>query len=328
MPGGSVYAAGSGSVSRTKRKREEHKVDGSAPVTSPRKTKGPRTLSRNKSASDAPVSLACQPKPPAPGSKRRKRGADDGVEMVREEKRLRSFRKKPPQSYITKLTRATLQRMFIVKRQREETTRGPEETVHIVGTTGNIYKVVIGKVPACSCPDAMKGNQCKHIVYVLCNVLKVKDYLRYQLAFLSSELREIFEKAPINPADSSSTGSKGKQKPIDGDCPICFMPLDSSNDQVVWCKAACGNNIHRLCFEQWAASLNGKQLRCVYCRTPWEDDGFDIHSLLSRATISEDGYINVAEAMGLSQERGRGSSLLFNISSALGAPTIVSLLLA
>jgi hypothetical protein len=41
----------------------------------------------------------------------------------------------------------------------------PEMSFDIAGTTGNIYKVVIGKEPTCSCPDAKKGNQCKHICY-------------------------------------------------------------------------------------------------------------------------------------------------------------------
>lgn len=87
----------------------------------------------------------------------------------------------------------------------------------IVGTTGNIYKTTIGKVPFCNCPDGRKGNQCKHICYgtsapithpqslsippiapifmtipnkmageVLVNVLKAPAHLQYQLALLSS----------------------------------------------------------------------------------------------------------------------------------------------
>ena len=102
----------------------------------------------------------------------------------------------------------------------------PEEQVDIAGTTGNIYTVIIGKEPSCTCPDARKGNQCKHIVYVrdifdsipnpksfavvihppkativiktyvnltemahhqvLYNVLKAPEHLQYQLALLSS----------------------------------------------------------------------------------------------------------------------------------------------
>lgn len=41
----------------------------------------------------------------------------------------------------------------------------PEFSFGIVGSTGNIYNVVIGKEPVCNCPDGRKGNQCKHICY-------------------------------------------------------------------------------------------------------------------------------------------------------------------
>ena len=81
----------------------------------------------------------------------------------------------------------------------------------VAGTTGNLYKVTVGKVPFCSCPDSLKGNQCKHIFYgtsfilthivtfrlfycysinmayqVLVNALKAPAHLQYQLAFLST----------------------------------------------------------------------------------------------------------------------------------------------
>jgi hypothetical protein len=41
----------------------------------------------------------------------------------------------------------------------------PEVVFKMAGTTGNLYKVAIGKVPSCDCPDGGKGNQCKHIFY-------------------------------------------------------------------------------------------------------------------------------------------------------------------
>ncbi|EEP80761.1 conserved hypothetical protein [Uncinocarpus reesii 1704] len=271
-----------------KRKREANaETAESTAGTTPTKTKRARTAGRGEAASDVNVTPTRKRK--GTRSTPRKQGVDDDIEVVQEEKRLRPFRKKAPQTYLTKLARATTQRMFVVKRQREETTDGLEESVHIVGTTGNVYKVVIGKV--------------------LCNVLKVKDYLQYQLAFLSSELCDIFDNAPLSPVESASNDGQGKRKPIDGDCPICFMEFDAANDEVVWCKAACGNNIHKACFQQWVASQAGKEVRCVYCRSPWEGDKPDIQSLLETATVSEEGYLNVAGGMGLSQERGRHTSL-------------------
>ncbi|GBF61432.1 hypothetical protein TMEN_3921 [Trichophyton mentagrophytes] len=75
-----------------------------------------------------------------------------------EERRLRAFRSKPPQTYLVKL--------FVLRRTRGGTEEVPEEYIDIAGSTGNIYQVVIGKEPSCTCPDAKKGNQCKHVVYV------------------------------------------------------------------------------------------------------------------------------------------------------------------
>ena len=63
---------------------------------------------------------------------------------------------------------------------------------------------------------------------------------------------------------ASKENNEGKRKEIDGDCPICFMEFDPNNEEIVWCKAACGNNIHKACFQQWVASERGKTVRCVY----------------------------------------------------------------
>lgn len=59
-----------------------------------------------------------------------------------------------------------LYRMFVISRRRSTNGHITEENVDIVGTTGNIYTVTISYEPSCTCPDAMKGNQCKHIIYV------------------------------------------------------------------------------------------------------------------------------------------------------------------
>ena len=116
-----------------------------------------------------------------------------------EEKRLRLFRKKAPYSYLEKLARATSQRyfeismsftffhrmliiygrMFILERMPGGTEDFPEETIAIAGSTGNIYNVTICQVPRCTCPDNLKGNQCKHIIYV--------GKSHYRLRFIADE---------------------------------------------------------------------------------------------------------------------------------------------
>lgn len=85
-----------------------------------------------------------------------------------EEKRLRTFRKHAPQSFLERLERARSQRMFLIDRQRKFNVESntEEEVFDIAGTTGNMYQVEIGRMPHCTCPDAKKGNHCKHIIYV------------------------------------------------------------------------------------------------------------------------------------------------------------------
>ncbi|KAL8945959.1 MAG: hypothetical protein Q9222_007579 [Ikaeria aurantiellina] len=234
-----------------------------------------------------------------------------------EEKRLRVFRKQPPHTYLQKLNRAISQRMFVLSRTRTTkiTDNHPSETITMAGTTGNIYKVTINLIPSCTCPDYLKGHQCKHIIYVLHNVLKAPAELEYQLAFLSSELKRIFDAAPLPAAtddaaaaayaDHQDRAQPTNRKAIAGDCPICFMEFEpEKGEEIVWCKAACGNNIHKHCFERWVKSSGGKHVKCVYCRTRWQGDTPSISKIMKEGRkVNEEGYVNIAEQLGLSGPR-------------------------
>ncbi|PGH02111.1 hypothetical protein GX51_04814 [Blastomyces parvus] len=280
--------------------------DYAATSTSPRSAKR-RQVRREIASGVAPViDLTGQASSPGIQTTPRKPKKIKGSPSVeKEERRRRVFRKHPPRTYLEKLERARTQRLFVVDRKREGTEEVPMEKIQIVGTTGNLYEVVIGLVPWCTCPDSLKGNQCKHIIYVLHNVLKVSGYLEYQLAFLSSELREIFAKAPINPQNNKSTENEsGKRRPIEGDCPICFMEFDPKTEEIVWCKAACGNNVHKTCFGRWTATQQSNGVRCVICRSAWEADvDAPMQDILAKGRINDEGYINVADQFGLSGER-------------------------
>lgn len=56
--------------------------------------------------------------------------------------------------------------MIVVGHSVGGTDECPEISFDVVGSTGNIYEVVIRKEPVCNCPDGLKGNQCKHICYI------------------------------------------------------------------------------------------------------------------------------------------------------------------
>lgn len=79
------------------------------------------------------------------------------------------------------------------------------------------------------------------------------------------------------------------------------MEFEAGED-ILWCKAACGNNIHRTCFEQWAKSKPG-EVKCVYCRTPWKGDEETVRKISKHGHKNEDGYVNVASELGLSGRR-------------------------
>ena len=119
-----------------------------------------------------------------------------------------------------------------------------------------------------------------------------------------SEVREILDGAP-RPTSSASPDdtTTSNRKAIEGDCPICFTEFASAED-IVYCKAACGNNIHRECFEQWARSKSGHDVRCVYCRTIWQGDEESLKRICkNKGRVNAEGYTNVASELGISGGR-------------------------
>ncbi|KAE8371561.1 RING finger domain protein [Aspergillus bertholletiae] len=224
------------------------------------------------------------------------------------ERRARVFRRKAPQTFLQRLNRAMTQRMFVLGHTVTGADDVPEMRFDIAGTTGNIYQTVIGKEPTCTCPDARKGNQCKHICYVLVNVLKAPEHLQYQLAFLSMELREMYEGSSLSREKTKCVDNNGvNRKAVDGECPICFMEFEPDKEEIVWCQATCGTNVHKACFQQWAITTRSQGVRCVYCRSPWQTDTSDVSlkvkQLREQGQTNEEGYINVASQLGLSRLR-------------------------
>lgn len=224
----------------------------------------------------------------------------------------RRFRAKAPTNFAAVYERATTQRFYVLSRIMCGTADCPEMFLEITGSTGNVYQVCIARQPTCNCPHARAGNQCKHTLFVLNKVLRAKYEYVYQLALLSSELREIFARAP-SPIDNAAAGDKDqRRKAVDGDCPICFEAMESGQgkEALVWCKAACGQNIHQQCFDMWATTkrqsggVGVRKVPCPYCRTDWEGDGDAIDvANVKRGKPNTDGYDNVADQLGISTQR-------------------------
>ncbi|EIE26733.1 hypothetical protein COCSUDRAFT_59250 [Coccomyxa subellipsoidea C-169] len=179
---------------------------------------------------------------------------------------------------------------------------GPIEEFAVLGATANVYQVRVGRHPHCTCPDAVKGNLCKHYLYVMIRVLRLdqNDPLVWQRALLTSEANEVLSGArSTNRVDGvmaaaavctaykrAAVGSAGEEpeaasappagRPIEGDCPICFDDLQPGGTtpatRVVTCDT-CGNHAHEECFRKWTAQKKAahQSVTCVYCRAPWPE---------------------------------------------------------
>ncbi|OJT07851.1 Mitogen-activated protein kinase kinase kinase 1 [Trametes pubescens] len=248
-----------------------------------------------------------------PAPKRQRKAKDPDAPVP--EKRGAIFKKACPKNIIERVERVMQQRFFMIDRRRQGTEL--KEEFSVLGSTGNVYTVVIDKKPSCTCPDASKGNHCKHILFIFLKVLQVtqKSGYWYQKALLTSELVEIFAEAPQAPAaiaherirnayaqatgkaiPSSSQKSGKKRLPgKEDDCPICYENMHGASETLLVFCEECGNGLHKECFQQWANAAKGAAT-CVFCRAEWVAPVAVGGS--KAASRSAEGYINLAGVAG------------------------------
>ncbi|KAI0636763.1 hypothetical protein C8Q77DRAFT_1094450 [Trametes polyzona] len=235
------------------------------------------------------------------------------------EKRGAMFKKSCPMNILERAERAKAQRFFLVDRRRQ----GNElrEEFSVLGSTGNVYTVVIDKKPSCDCPDASRGNHCKHILFIFMKVLQVtlESGYWYQKALLTSELEEIFSNAPRAPASVANervrrayAQATGKELPSttqagqkrlpqeEDDCPICYENMYRVAETLLTFCGECGNGLHKECFGQWAKAAKGG-VTCVFCRAKWA--GPAAHGRGKGGARTAEGYINLADVAGVSPQR-------------------------
>lgn len=181
-------------------------------------------------------------------------------------------------------------------------------------------------------------------------MLSARSDVVYQIALLSSELREIFanpeeqarlETLRIAKEESRKAVEAGRRealekklrKPIEDDCPICYSELDvEGGEAIVWCEAACGQNFHEACLHMWIKT-QGKGT-CPLCRSAWkttepENKGlafdiaaqgsFDTAEVERRLGNKSEGYVNVADQVGVSRERGKWTGEKLSLLSFVSA---------
>jgi hypothetical protein len=218
-------------------------------------------------------------------------------------------------------------RLFLIDRQPDNPAGaegGRSEDFKVLGATGNVYTVRICRQPSCNCPDANRGNVCKHRLFVMLRVLRLPrdNGILWQRALLASEVEEVLggdrggaaadtlASHEVREQFRRVTGGGGgstapatpMQRPIqagDAECPVCQDEMDSSAfpsspEAVTFC-ADCGNSVHRHCIGMWTRSRRGQGLEvtCPLCRAPWRD-GNEPTAGLSQPL--ERGYLNLKES--------------------------------
>ena len=273
------------------------------------------------------------------GVKRGPEGVVAEQQASQKEKRLSRFRAQPSKDIVARIERALSQRLFLVGRQVS-----PQlQSFAVLGSTGNVYDVVISQTPSCTCPDHAKGNLCKHILFVFLRVLRLSrdNPLVWQTALLASEVHDILRDAPammsraplasaaVRSTYSQVSGVKSEglspaaetsgvvRKPFEGmPCPICFEDMHEAAgsgacakaEETVWCKATCGQSLHALCWRQYArhkeSGANWTPATCPYCRSPWQMLGAADNGAGSAARTGPDGYLNLGRLQAASSSVG------------------------
>ncbi|KAJ5229688.1 hypothetical protein N7489_010396 [Penicillium chrysogenum] len=189
--------------------------------------------------------------------------------------------------------------MYMIRHKVGGTQDIPQISFEVVGSTGNIYKTVIGKLPTCDCPDVrFRKTQCKHICFVL-SAMDVPEQLMYQRSFLPSELRAMLAVLSLKRnLDRTTLASAGERKPVEGQCPICFHGFET-DQKTTWCQS-CGSNFHRACFKKWEAAMRTFHtvVNCLHCNAPWQTDEHGTPHLnreviQTKGDHNRGGYVNM-----------------------------------
>ncbi len=248
----------------------------------------------------------------------------------KEEKRAKLYRKTCPVALQERLGRAATQRLYLVQQSEippmyKEGEKSVDFTV--LGSTGNVYTVVLGLVPSCTCPDYCRRNDmCKHILFVLLKVigLEVSNPLAYQKAYISSELNELYTilrtrrvggtilandqvRAAVAQDSSSDVASlepsfvQRRSLLDDSDCPICFDDLTNEPEsKVTYCRGTCGANFHEACIRRWLSAMTLSKPSCPHCRQLWVDEN---GSTSATKVPADTTYTNLGSLQGLSHVR-------------------------
>ena len=76
----------------------------------------------------------------------------------------------------TRIERCFTDNLYLVESIPQNSKEEKKRIYLIMGSTGNVYSVVITNKPTCTCPDfRQRKKRCKHIYFVLIRIMKVEN---------------------------------------------------------------------------------------------------------------------------------------------------------
>jgi Ring finger domain/SWIM zinc finger len=261
-----------------------------------------------------------------------------------EEKRAALFRSSCPFPLRQRLERALTQRLYLVHHDdipaAKSVTADTAVNFTVLGSTGNVYTVVVSLQPSCNCPDfCRRHDMCKHIMFVLLKVvgLKVDHSLSYQKAYVVSELKELLTKlrarirrvggshtavlanehvqaavvasASAAAAAAAATDDNEETKQETG---VQRRSLDEDADCPICFDDLTSESLNALVYCQSTCGANfhaaciarwlsaASTKSCPNCRQAW----FDPNEAKKRsATAHKEAYVNLGALQGMSPER-------------------------
>lgn len=118
------------------------------------------------------------------------------------EKRMARYISTPSIAVKERIQRAFEHRLYLIEQRMINVGQGSPKGCEffVLGATGNVYTVILDSKPSCTCPDAARGNTCKHFLFVMLRVLKLpqSDARVWQKAYLSSELQDLLNISATN----------------------------------------------------------------------------------------------------------------------------------
>jgi predicted nucleic acid-binding Zn finger protein len=180
-----------------------------------------------------------------------------------------------------RIERALNQKLCLINQEK----RNDEIEYSIMGTTGNIYSIIINKrdIWKCSCPDYLnRKRDCKHILFLQMKVLnssKWNEISKYNLSdlWIEKDLKQKYETKKRKLCTKEEEINKKDLRKNDN-CGICFE-LINEEDNIFGCPF-CKNILHQFCWNQWLKVNNS----CVFCRKKQK---------ISSKEDNNDSYINL-----------------------------------